>query len=102
MDVVVYVLGALCLLKAVWNVAVPYALLRMEEGRGVSLSLALEWLLAAAASVGAAVNSSESLAGDAATVGAALVGAILLSYLHMLVVPMIVGAIRTRRGDDRV
>lgn len=95
MEVVLGVVGGLLLCKLVWNASVPYVLfVRLRKApeqrtKGISLFLALEWVLLAMAvctSTQAEVEGWGPL--RVAVIGG---GAIIFSYVHLAVIGFLLG-----------
>lgn len=98
MSILLYILLVLLGLKLTYNLAVPYQLLwKQDEKAGVSIMVAVEWLLLVLALVVSIIARPET---DILKFWSLLIigaGAIITSYFHFALVMMIGGWLISRK-----
>lgn len=97
MNIVVYILLVLLALKCVYNLTVPYSLLRMQEGHGISFMPYFELILLVFIVVASLFTNFASWVSQPMTVAVIGVVMIVASYLHFVLVMIIRGWILSRR-----
>jgi hypothetical protein len=91
MTIVVHILLGLLGLKCVYNLTVPYALLRKEDGKGISFMPYLELLLLVLAVAASFLVSAGSWTSQPKVVGIVAGGLVVGSYIHFVIVMAVGG-----------
>lgn len=94
---VVYFLLALLVLKCVYNLTVPYSLLRKREGDGISFMPYIELILLVLVIAVSFLARSDSWGSQPKVVGIVAGGVVVGSYLHFVLVMMVGGWFLSRK-----
>lgn len=97
MTIAVYILLVLLALKCVYNLTVPYSLLRKQEGEGISFMPYVELLLLLLAVVASFLARSDSWGSRPKIVGIVAGSAVVGSYLHFVLVMVLGGWLSSRK-----
>jgi hypothetical protein len=95
--IAVHILFVLLTLKCVYNLTVPYTLLRKKEGEGVSFMPYIELLLVVLAVAASFPASGGSWASHPRIVGTIAGGMVVGSYLHFVLVMLVGGWFLSRK-----
>jgi hypothetical protein len=95
----IWLLLAIVAIKIVWNFALPYGMLKLKSGQGVSTFPLIEFLpLLLAAAISWPIDESGVL--KCSNILIYGIGIVLLSYFHFFFVAIIVGIIRSKADKD--
>jgi hypothetical protein len=97
MTIIAYVLLVLLTMKCMYNLIVPYALLRKQEGEGISFMPYVELLLLVLAVTVSVFANSDSWGSSPTVVGIVAGGVVVGSYLHFVLVMMVGGWLSLRK-----
>lgn len=97
MTTVIYFLFVLLVLKCLYNLTVPYSLLRKRKGEGISFMPYIELILLVLVIVASCLARSDSWGSQPKVVGIVAGGIVLCSYLHFVLVMMVGGWFLSRK-----
>ena len=103
MQIIIYFLCVLLLLKIIYNLTIPYTLLRSKNSKkGISFMPYLEFFLLVIAVILALFVDNTNILFNAGKLILIGIGLIVASYLHFVIVMMIGGWIISKKGKGRV
>lgn len=97
MTVIVYILLVLLALKCMYNLTLPYTLLRKKEGEGISFMPYIELLLLALAVAASVAAGGSSWTSQWKVVGLVAGALVVGSYLHFVLVMLVGGWFLSRK-----
>ncbi len=97
MIIIVYILLILLAMKCVFNITLPYALLRKKEGEGISFMPYIEFLLLALVVATSFTAGGDSWTAQPKVVGFVAGALVVFSYLHFVLVMLVGGWFLSRK-----
>lgn len=97
MTIIVYILFILLVVKCVFNLTLPYALLRKKEGESISFMPYIELFLLVLVIAVSSAENSDSWTSQPKVVGFVAVALVVGSYLHFVLVMLVGGWFLSRK-----